>query len=106
MQREIPMPTYDNIISDFAGVLASFMRGAAQAGRQGDVYVWAIHTTAEHDGGLYVGFDAPAGIPLSRLEVARPVNGLRWAEIPYSGMRSALWHACRSLPILPIPRAA
>ena len=99
------MREYDAIISDAAERLAAFLREAGRAGRDGDVYVWAIHTTAESDGALFVGYDAP-NEPIGRLEVVRPNGAQRWSGVAYSAMHSQLWHACRNVPILPIPRNA
>lgn len=97
---------YDEIIASAADVLANTLRGAAAAGRERDVYVWAIHTTAESNGGLYVGFEAPAEIPMGRLEIVRPRNAERWASVPYSSMRAHLAAACMSVPILPLETRA
>mgnify|MGYP001627468027 CR=1 FL=1 len=97
---------YDALIDEAAPRLEKVMREAAAQGRSGEVTVWAVFTTPEADGYLHAGIDYPEGVPIGGYSVVRPASGATWGMTPYSAYRSALWHACRHEPIMPIPRAA
>lgn len=97
---------YNAFIRAEAPKVRDAMRAGADRGAPVDVFVWAVFTTAERDGYLHAGADYPAE-PIGSFELVRPGPGYRsWGAVPYSAVESALWHALRSVPILPIPRDA
>ena len=91
--------TYDEMVDKAAAKLESVLRNDQS---NQPVYVIAWPTTNKENGRIEI---SPGGnsspMPSS---VVRPLNSVRgsWNHVPYSAIRSQLWQALRSEPILPI----
>lgn len=97
------MDTYNEIIQNVAKALEAALR----LPHAGDVTLWAVPTTATHDGYFVIGIDQP---PMElRPCVVRPSDNHAstfhsWRSTPYSSFATILWQACRHQAILPITR--
>jgi hypothetical protein len=93
------MDYYTQWINQQAGVIEAGMRDYGRRGMTSQVAVWCVPSKPGEPGRLHIGTEAPFfGADIVRF----PAQGSRVMAVPYSHLRSLLWHACRSLPILPI----
>ena len=92
---------YEKWIEAQAGAIEAGMR---EFGRRGisDAAVWCIPSAPGAPGRLVLADECPAH--LGAVDVVRiGPHGSRVMACPYSHLRSLLWSACRSLPVLPLP---
>lgn len=89
--------SYDEWITAQSARLVAELRARALAGDIGGA-VFVMPSRGAVPGALVLAHDTPAGA----VDVVRfPGHGSRVASVPYSGLRSALWEACRRAPICP-----
>lgn len=89
---------YDNWVNLQAAYIESEMRKHARDWTGQDLAVYVIPSKGPIAGRLEVAEEKPEGAT----DVVRfPAQGSRVMAVPYSHLRSLLWHACRNFPILP-----
>lgn len=91
---------YDVWIDEQSARIVGEMRQLAARGVFGSDYaLYVVPSDRAEPGQLHLGTCSPDGE--MRAVVRFPAQGSRVMAVPYSHVRSLLWDACRSFPILP-----
>lgn len=90
---------YDTWIDEQAAKIEAAMRDAGRKGLGFNFAVYVVPSAGPVQGELVMAVSRPE----SATDVLRfPAQGSRIMAVPYPHLRSLLWNACRSMPILPV----